>query len=254
VTETLYDLVENWTQQPWEGARYLTLTQKIGELLDEESHSGNYQGAIVGVLEGTIKLVHEMMQDDILTEMEVKEQIKQLLKDSDFSKGAKKIEVELVESTPDVIVSIQNLKELRCRKRQEEYHTPEWWRGSVEIFWRFIMGSFLGVVFSIFGSLIILGLWDLLVITTLLLGPVGTFMIAYYIRRVRYPSVFRSTWIVGVIIGGVSMWSVFISMFFVYKIVSVLFQQLVPTIVFVMAFGGFSGDWLGKRQRYLPYS
>ena len=252
--ESLYDLVEKWTMEPWDGIRFLTITQKLEKLLDEESHSGNYQGAIIGVLEGTIKSLHEMVQDGILTETEVTQKLGQLLKDSDFSRGAKNIEVEFVESVYDVAVSIQNMKELSSQKTSEEYKAPKWWKGSVEIFWRLIAGAFFIVLLSVCASLIILRLWELLVITTLLLGPVGSFLVAYYIRRVRYPSVFRSTWIVGTIIGSVSMWSVFLSMFFLYKIISAFFLQLLPVIVFGMMVGAFSGEWWGKRQRYIPYS
>jgi hypothetical protein len=254
MTESLYDLVEKWTTQPWDGVRYLTITQKLGELLDEESHSGNYQGAIVGVLEGTIKSAHEMMQDGILTETEIIQQIRQLLSDSDFNRGAKNVEIELDESAPGMIFSIQNLEELNSRKMREENNTPAWWKGSVEIFWRLIIGAFCVIVLSFYGGLIILGHWELLSIATLLIGPVSTFMIAYYIRRVRYPSVFRSILIVGGLIGGVCMWSVFITTLLIYKIVSAFVLQLLPVVVFGMTLGGFSGDWFGKRQRYLPYS
>ena len=254
MAESLYDLVDRWTTQPWEGSHYLNITQKLGELLDEESHSGKFQGAIIGVLEGTIKSAHGMMLEGILTETEVKQQVRKLLSDSDFRRGAKNIELELVESVPDTIVSIQNLKELNCRKMREEYNTPTWWKGSVEIFWQLIIGAFCGIALGVYGSLIILGLWEQILIATLLLGPVSTFMIAYYIRRVRYPSVFRSIFIVGGLIGGVCMWSVFITTLLIYKIVSAFVVQLLPVIVFGMTLGGFSGDWLGKRQRYLPYS
>jgi hypothetical protein len=203
----------------------------------------------VGVLEGTIRLAHDMIHDGILTETEALHQIEQLLKDSDFRKGAKKLEVNLTESVADMVISIQNLQELNNRKVHEEYKTPIWWSGSVETFWQLILGAFFGSVLGIYWILIFLGLWKLQILATLFIGSASSFIIAYYVRRVRYPSVFRSTFFVSMVIY-VSGGMVLVSMFFFSNVISRFLLQLLPVIIFSVAISSFSGEWLGKRHRY----
>jgi hypothetical protein len=253
VNETLYDLVEGWTKQSWDGIYYLNIIQNLGEILDEKSHSGKYLGAIIGVLEGTVKSLHEMMEDNILTEPEVLQNLRKLLKDSDFRKGAKKIEVIQPDYESKKMISILNLQELNHRKLREKVSTPDWWRGSVDTYWYLIIGIYFGIVLGIYSIFIVQGLLELLLVATFFTGPIGVFLISYYSRRVKYQSVFRSTLTASMIIAGISWLCFVIPLFFSSNAVSEFVFQSLLVIIYGMMIGSFSGEWLGKRQSYISY-
>jgi hypothetical protein len=253
MTETLHSLVKKWTKQSWDGIRYLNIIQKVGELLDDESHSGKYLGAIVGVLEGTVKSLHEMIQDNILTRPEALQHLRKILRDPDFRKGAKKIEVIQNNIDSEELVSILNINELNNRKMKEKRGAPVWWKRSVDTYWHLIIGIYFGIAFSIYSVFIVLGLLEFSLTATCFSGPAGAFIIAYYFRRVKYQSVFRSTLTGSVIIAGISWWCFIIPLYLFTSVISIFLFQALAVIIYGMMIGSFSGEWLGKRQSYISY-
>ena len=90
--KTLYETVERWTKEPWNGDKYLHFARKLYGHLNIEGVSAGYLGKTVTRLESYISEVIETIDMGLDTQETAKEGLERLLKDKIFAKGARDIE------------------------------------------------------------------------------------------------------------------------------------------------------------------
>ncbi len=252
VENTLHDIIQNWTSQPWNGDYYLTIAEQLWNSLEAANLVEGPFGMSATLLESCIHDMQEGLNAGDLDEEQAVERLADLLDNSDFTTGARVIEVR-VGANPDI--KITNLGQLHEESQAMDFRIPRWWKRSVRSYWLLIgvvpfvamlivyiilVGSGIGVPSQILAYVII---------TPPLIAS------AYYIRTVRSRRIWR-----GIYIG---VGSCFIGLWFIMLPLALLFGPLIlvlpfwlrlPFLMIVsMVPGGFIGDWLGKRRDYRPY-
>lgn len=105
---TLYQLVDGWTKQPWDGESYLRVVHGLYSQLSKKGKEGSYSGRAVISLKKTISEINHGIADGLDDDETAREGLKELMGCAKFANGATVIEVK-IETTPELKVTITNL-------------------------------------------------------------------------------------------------------------------------------------------------
>jgi len=254
-TRTLYEMVKEWTEQPWDGAQYKRIAEELWDSIDGSELMDGPYGDSVTLLEMCIVDSTETLQAGQLTEEQAVDGLKKLLENDDFVVGARVIEVS-VEINP--VCRISNIDRLL---QQSQYREPlRWTRGMT-------IASVVSLV-TIFGFFIVmigLQLWEPSRLLTPLVITSMSGILFYYLFKPNSPISWRAIWILGhagifgmgiiilyLVLLGPFLGSVFPpSPDFSYRFFSLLVFAIVVGSCIVI--GGILGDRLGKKRNYMPY-
>jgi hypothetical protein len=254
-TQTLYDMVKEWTVQPWEGNRYSSIAEKLWDSLEAYGLIDGLFGTTMTLLESCVVDSVEGIKEGLLDKNGAVDNMIALLQNDDFTKGAKIIEVS-VETNP--VCRITNIDSLLQKDLPTGPQKPQWWKRSVWSFWLSV-----GVVS--FATMIILYIiminFGILPPTQLFLGLVvgiPMYALSYYFRSVATKKMWRAVFI---LLGscGIGFWFILLPLTVLLNVFIPLGSLLpwwlgmhlltVPPLVL----GGFIGNWIGKRRDYRPY-
>ena len=254
-TKTLYEMVKEWTNQPWNGAQNARISEDLWNSLEECGLMEGPFGDSVTLLDSCIVDSNEAIETGQLSEEQALDNLKALLENDDFIVGARIIEVSVGRNP---VCRISNIDNLLQKEWPIGPQKPQWWKRSVWSFW-----LFMGVVsfaIMIIISLAMIGIGILPPIQLFLAVGVGIPMYAmsYYFRTMATKRMWR---VIFILLG-----SCFIGFWFILVPLVILFSFLRPPgfllpwwlgMPFLMipplVIGAVIGDWLGKRRDYRPY-
>jgi len=254
-TKTLYELVKEWTNQPWGGIRTIRICEELWNSIEAHDLIEGPFGDSVTLLESCIVDSNEALKAGHLSEEQALDNLRDLLENDDFVLGARIIEIS-VESNP--VCRISNIDSLLQKDWPIGPQKPQWWKRSVRSFWLFVgVGSF---AIMIIISIIMIGFGNLPPIQLFLAVAIGIPMYAmsYYFRKIATKRMWR---VIYILLG-----SCFIGFWFIMVPLMILLGSLGPLGILLpwwlgiplltippLAIGAFVGDWIGKRRDYRPY-
>ncbi|MCK5266331.1 MAG: hypothetical protein KAR03_12050, partial [Candidatus Thorarchaeota archaeon] len=250
-TRTLYEMVTAWAEQPWDGIRYARIAEELWDSIDASNLMEGPYGVSVTLLESCIVDFTEALQTGQLTEEQGVDGLKKLLENDVFIVGARVIEV-CVNTNP--VCRISNADQLLNMSRSIDYRKPEWWARSVRSYWLSMGGVSVVSMIIIYGLMINLGLMQLNFLILSILVGIPMYAISFYLRTIPSRRLWR-----GIAIG---MGACFIGLWFIFLPLVFLLSSLFVTLPWwlgmwvlplSMVLGGFIGDWIGKRNDYMPY-
>ena len=253
--KTLYELVKEWTNQPWGGTRTIHICEELWNSIEAHGLIEGPFGDSVTLLESCIVDSNEALKAGHLSEEQALDNLRDLLENDDFVLGARIIEIS-VESNP--VCRISNIDSLLQKDWPIGPQKPQWWKRSVRSFWLCV-----GVVsFAIFIiiSFVMIGFGILPPIQLFLAVAIGIPMYAmsYYFRKIATKRMWR---VIYILLG-----SCFIGFWFIMVPLMILLGFFGPLGILLpwwlgiplltippLAIGAFVGDWIGKRRDYRPY-
>ncbi|MHA1423066.1 MAG: hypothetical protein ACTSSD_13325 [Candidatus Thorarchaeota archaeon] len=244
-TRTLYEMTKEWSEQPWDGTKYIRTTEELWDSIDASNLMEGPYGASVTLLESYIVDSTEAIQAGQLTEEQAVDGLKKLLENDDFVEGAKIIEV-YIKTNP--VCRISNLTGLHRSGKGLPF--PEWnRRNTLLVTLSFVSWLVLYVV------LVGFGVWE------------PTEIITWFRRRLHNFRFRRTFWIVG--FGCFFSMPLAIAWLYLLRVlatpfVSWLAAPLLPLVLRLVLFGlvcvfppllcgGLIAEKLGKRRDYMPY-
>ncbi|MHA2143471.1 MAG: hypothetical protein ACXADC_16995 [Candidatus Thorarchaeota archaeon] len=255
VDVTLYDIIQNWMTQPWNGKCYLNIAEQLWELLEAADLIEGLFGMSATLLESCILDAMEGLNKGILDEKQAVERLADLLDNSDFTTGARVIEMR-VGANPDI--KITNIDHLQEEDRAMDFRIPRWWKRSVRSYWLLI-----GVVPFVSMLMVYVMLANLgtflpsHILAYVAITPLG-YASSYYIRTIPSRRLWRAI--------AILMGSCFIGLWFIMLPLLLIFGPLIRfapwwpwwlgmLVFFIgpLVLGGFIGDWIGRRNDYRPY-
>ena len=251
-TRTLYEMVTEWAEQPWDGTQYKRIAEELWDSIDASNLMEEPYGVSVTLLESCIVDSTEAIQAGQLTEEQAVDGLKKLLENDDFVEGARIIEV-CVNTNP--VCRITNIDHLLNKSQSIDYRKPQWWARSVRSYWLFIGSvSFVSMII-VYGLIINLGLRPLTYLILSITIGIPMFAGTYALRRSQSVNAFKWMW---------TLFGAFSIGFFVifaplhlllghqlYMILGVwyVWATLIPS----MTLGAFIGERWGRRRGYMPY-
>ncbi len=254
-TQTLYEMVNDWTVQPWDGIRYSHIAEQLWNSIDASGLMDGPYGVSVTLLESCIVDSFDALQAGQFTEIQAIDGLKKLLENDDFIISARVIEV-CVEANP--VCRIPNIDRLLQQSQSRE---PLRWTRRGKIAMVVSLVTALGLYIVMIG----LQLWEPSRLLSWLVITSVSGILLHYLYKFNPPRLMRAIWIVGhaciFAMGGFILYGVFLVPFFnsvflpspdiSYRI----FAGLVSWIVLgsCIVIGGILGDRHGKRRNYRPY-
>ena len=92
-TQTLYEMVKEWTDQPWEGVRSNRISEELWNSLEACGLIEGPFGDSMTLLEACIADSNEAIEAGLLSEKQALDSLKELLENDDFVVGARVLEV-----------------------------------------------------------------------------------------------------------------------------------------------------------------
>ena len=254
-TQTLYEMVKEWTVQPWDGVQYKRISEELWDSINASNLMEGPYGDSVTLLESCIVDSTEALHAGQFTEEQAIDGLKKLLEIADFFMSARVIEV-CVETNP--VCRIPNINHLL---KQSQSREPLKWTRRMTIASAMSFVTILGF----YVVMVSLQLWEPIQLLSLLVTTSVSGIIFYSIYKLNSLTLWRAIWIFGhagiFVMGGFILYGVFLVPFFnsviplspdiSYRI----FAGLVSWIVIgsCMVTGGILGDRLGKRRNYRPF-
>ncbi len=242
-TRTLYEMVTAWAEQPWDGVLYKRIAEYLWNSINELNFMEGPYGMSVTLLESCIV--------DSVEGLDAVDNLKNLLENDDFVKGAKIIEV-YTKANP--VCRISNTGHLLNLSRSIDYRKPEWWTRSVRSYWLSMGGVSVVSMIIIYGFMINLGLMQLNFLILSILVGIPMYAVSYYLRTIPSRRLWR-----GIAIGMgacfIGLWFIFLPLVFLLSSLFVTLPWWLGMWIFPlsMVLGGLIGDWIGKRNDYMPY-
>ncbi len=251
-TQTLYEMVNKWTAQPWDGTRYSHIAEQLWDSVEACGLIEGPFGTTMTLLESCVVDSVEGIDEGLLDKNQAVSSLKDLLENDDFARGAKVIEVS---AKTNPVCRISNIDSLLKENWPRGPQKPQWWKRSVRSFW-LSMGVVSFAIMIIF-YVIVIGYGILPPPQLFLAIAVGIPMygMSYYLRTIATERMWRAVFIM-LGASGIGFWcligpSVFLFAPFFRSIPWWIGMPLltIPSVVI----GAFIGDWIGKRRDYRPY-
>jgi len=253
-TKTLYEMTKEWSEQPWNGTKYIRITEELWNTIDDSGLMDGPYGASVTLLESCIVDSTEALQAGQLTEKQAVDDLKKLLENDDFVEGARIIEI-CVKTNP--VCRISSLDHLI---RQSQSREPLRWTRRMKIGFVVSLVTTLGVYIVMIG----LQLWEPIGSLSWLVITIVSWMLLYLFMKRNSPTFYRVMWPLGHACIFAMGWFILVIPL-VPIISSVISPSLDITYRFLAVFvfwiglgsciviGGILGDRLGKKRNYRPY-
>jgi len=139
-------------------------------------------------------------------------------------------------------------------RRLNDYRKPGWWKRSIRSYWLiFALVPFV-VVLIVYGALFLQGIATLTELLTYAVVTSVLITVAYHIRKLSSPNVWRIVWI----LVGVGVIGFPTSVALAFLLVNTLGSAIGSIPLLLLSFGiavvvgAFLGDRLGKRRDYQP--
>ncbi|MGY5881546.1 MAG: hypothetical protein RTV31_14950 [Candidatus Thorarchaeota archaeon] len=251
-TQTLYEMVSEWTGQSWNGSRYSHIAEQLWDSIETCGLIEGPFGMTMTLLESCIVDSVEGIDEGLHDKDHAVSSLKELLQNDDFTRGAKIIEVS-VKTNP--VCRISNIDSLLQKNWPIGPQKPHWWKRSVRSFW-FSVGvvSFAVMVF-IYSILISSGILPPAQLLLSIAVGIPMYAMSYYLRTVATKKMWRSVFIM-LGAGGIGFWCMIVPSVFLF---APFFRSIpfgigfplltIPSVVI----GAFIGDWIGKKRDYRPY-
>ncbi|MDH4214984.1 MAG: hypothetical protein OEV85_13790 [Candidatus Thorarchaeota archaeon] len=251
-TQTLYEMVKEWTVQPWDGIRYSHIVETLWDSIEACGLIEGPFGMAMTLLESYVVDCVEKVDAGLLDMNQAVVGLTTLLENDDFTQGAMTIEV-FIDTNP--VCRISNIDRLLQENWPRGPQKPQWWKRSVRSFW-ISMGA-VSFVSMIIIYVIVIGLGILPPIQLVLAIAVGIPMYAmsYYFRKVATKRMWRAVFIM---LGacGIGFWCLIVPLGFLFAPVirSIPWLMGMPLLMILsVVIGAFIGDRIGKRRDYRPY-
>jgi len=253
-TETLYEMVKEWTIHPWDEVQYKRISEELWDSIDASDLMEGPYGVSVTLLESYIVDSTEALQAGQLTEEQAVDGLKKLLENDDFIVGARMIEV-CVSTNP--VCRISNIDHLLQKSQSRE---PLRWTRRMKIGFVVSLVTTLGVYIVMIG----LQLWEPIGSLSWLVITIVSWMLLYLFMKRNSPTFYRVMWPLGHACIFAMGWFILVIPL-VPIISSVISPSLDITYRFLAVFvfwiglgsciviGGILGDRLGKKRNYRPY-
>ncbi len=245
-TQTLYEMVNKWIAQPWDGIRYSHIAEQLWDSIETCGLIDGPFGDSMTLLESCIVDSNEAIEADLLSEKQASDSFKELLENNDFVEGAKIIEVS-VDTNP--VCRILNIDSLLQKDWPIGPQKPQWWKRSVRSFWLSVGVVSFAAMVIIYSILIGLGILPPIQLVLSIAVGIPMFAMSYYFRKVAT----KRMWRVGFIYLGAWCLVVPIVLLFGPTIGLIPFWLRLPLLCILPVIGAFIGDWIGKRRDYRPY-
>jgi hypothetical protein len=251
-TQTLYEMVKKWTVQPWDGTRYGRIVETLWDSIEACGLIEGPFGMAMTLLESYVVDCAEEVDAGLLDMNQAVAGLTTLLKNDDFTQGAKIIEIS-IDTNP--VCRISNIDSLLKKNWARGPQKPQWWKRSVRSFW-FSMGAVSFAIMIIF-YVIVIG-YGILPPTQLFLAiavGIPMYAMSYYLRTVATERMWRAGFIM---LGacGIGFWCLMLPFAFLFA----PFLRSIPwwigqplLMIPSLVIGAFIGNWIGKRRDYRPY-
>ena len=254
-TRTLYEMTKEWSGQPWDGTKYLRITEELWNSVDDRGLMEGPYGDSVTLLESCIINSIEALHAGQLTTEQAVDGLKKLLENDDFVEGAKIIEV-YIKTNP--VCRISNIGRLLQQSQSRE---PLRWTRRMKIAMVVSLVTALGLYIVMIG----LQLWEPSRLLSWLVITSVSGILLYYLYKFNPPRLLRAIWIVGHAcifgMGIIILWTgfmgpIFLSVFPYSPDISYRFFTVLVSLIVIgscIVIGGILGDRHGKRRNYMPY-
>lgn len=139
-------------------------------------------------------------------------------------------------------------------RRLNDYRKPGWWKRSIRSYWLiFVLLPFV-VVLIVYGALFLQGITTLTELLTYAVVTSVLITVAYYIRKLSSPNVWRIVWIL-VGVGVIGFPASVALAFLLVKTLGSTIGSIPPLLLsfgIAVVVGALLGDRLGKRRGYQP--
>jgi len=254
-TKTLYEMVKEWTNQPWNGAQNARISEDLWNSLEKCGLMEGPFGDSVTLLDSCIVDSNEALEADQLSEEQAINNLKALLENDDFVVGAQIIEVS-VERNP--VCRISNIDNLMQKEWPIGPQKPQWWKRSLRSFWLLIGVVSFAIMIIVSLAMISIGILPPIQLFLAVAVGIPMYAVSYYFRTMATKRMWR---VVFILLG-----SCFIGFWFILAPLVVLLISLgslgvilpwwleMPFLMIPpLVIGAIIGDWLGKRRDYRPY-
>lgn len=251
-TQTLYEMVNKWTAQPWDGTRYSHIAEQLWDSVEACGLIEGPFGMTMTLLESCVVDSVEGVNGGLLDKAQAVANLTTLLQNDDFACGAKIIEV-FVEINP--VCRISNIDSLLKKVWPIGPQKPQWWKRSIRSFWLSVGVVSFATMIIIYIAMIDLGIMPPVQLILGVAVGIPMYAMSYYLRKVATKKMWRALFIMlgacGIGFWGLIVPSVFLFAPFIRSIPWWIGMPLltIPSVVI----GAFIGDWIGKRRDYRPY-
>jgi len=251
-TQTVYELVKEWTFQPWDGTRYSHIVETLWDSIEACGLIEGPFGMAMTLLESYVVDSAEEVDAGLLNMNQAVEGLLTLLQNDDFARGAKIIEVS-VETNP--VCRISNIDSLLQKDWPIGPQKPQWWKRSVRSFWLSVGVVSFAVMAIIYVILIGLGILPPIQLFLAVAVGIPMYAMSYYIRKVATKRMWRTVFIM-LGASGIGFWCLIVPSTFLFAPVIRLIPWWIGMPLLTIpstVIGAFIGDWIGKRRDYRPY-
>ena len=250
-TRTLYEMVKEWTDQPWDGIRNNRISEELWDSLEACGLIEGPFGDSMTLLESCIADSNEAIEAGLLSEKQALDSLKGLLENDDFVVGARVIEV-FVETNP--VCRISNIDSLLKENWPIGPQKPQWWKRSVRSYWFSVGVISFAAMMLIYSILIGLGILPPIQLVLSIAVGIPMYAMSYYFRTVATKRVWRAVFII-LGAGGIGFWCLMlpIGLLFGPTIRLIPLWLRLPLTYIPVIVGAYIGDWLGRRRNYRPY-
>ncbi len=250
-TQTLYEMVNKWIAQPWDGTQYSHIAEQLWDSIETCGLIDGPFGMTMTLLESCVVDSVEGINGGLLDKAQAVASLTTLLQNDDFARGANIIEVS-VETNP--VCRISNIDSLLKKIWPIGPQKPQWWKRSVRSFWLSVGIVSFATMIIIYIAMIDLGILPPVQLFLGVAVGIPMYAMSYYFRTVATKKMWRAIFII-LGAGGIGFWCLAlpIALLFGPTIRLIPFWLRLPLMYIPVIVGAYIGDWIGKRRDYRPY-